>query len=58
MTGLLTGLGSNISTDNSVLDPAQSLEYIGLVFDTLSMNFTLQEEESWSEPVVPRGSLS
>ena len=45
VTGLLTSLGFIISAENSVLKPAQSLEYIGLVIDTLSMTFPLSEKK-------------
>ena len=43
--GPFDDLGFIISAENSVLNPAQSLEYIGLVIDTLLMTFTQFEKK-------------
>ena len=42
---LLESLGFLISVENSVLEPAQSLEYSGLVVDTLSMTSALSQKK-------------
>ncbi len=42
---LLESLGFVIQDEKSVREPSQSLEYIGLVIDTISMSFTLPSKK-------------
>ena len=43
VANLLTDLGFVINEAKSIMEPSQKLEYIGLIIDTVTMSFVLQE---------------
>lgn len=45
VVGLLESLGFVIQEEKSVREPSQSLEYIGLMIDTISMSFILPQKK-------------